>query len=154
MGAKAAGGDYIAFLNNDTKVDSQWLTELLRPVYKDSETVCAGSKVLSYDGQKLDFAGGMINFEGKGFQVDFGLPKDEDIHDQYAYLPFVNGGAMLVDRKVFLSSGGFDEDFLHTTKMLISAGGCGCLGAEWFLHRNLLFTMCITEHQNYFLTIS
>ncbi len=111
MGAKAAGGDYVAFLNNDTKVDSQWLTELLRPVYKDSETVCAGSKVLSYDGQKLDFAGGMINFEGKGFQVDFGLPKDEDIHDQYAYLPFVNGGAMLVDRKVFLSSGGFDEDF-------------------------------------------
>lgn len=111
MGAKAAGGDYIAFLNNDTKVDSQWLTELLRPVYKDSETVCVGSKVLSYDGQKLDFAGGMINFEGKGFQVDFGLPKDEDIHDQYAYLPFVNGGAMLVDRKVFLSSGGFDEDF-------------------------------------------
>jgi len=111
QGAAAATGDYAAFLNNDTKVDSQWLIELLRPVYGDSETVCAGSKVLSIDGKALDFAGGMINFEGKGFQIDYGVEMSKDTHNQYACLPFVNGGAMLVDRKVFLSAGGFDEDF-------------------------------------------
>jgi len=109
--AKVAKGEYIAFLNNDTKVDSKWLIELLRPVYGDKETVVSGSKVLSMDGKKLDFVGGMINFEGKGFQIDFGLPIEKDLHKQYKYLPFANGGAMLIRRDIFLDVGGFDEDF-------------------------------------------
>ncbi|MCJ7472821.1 MAG: glycosyltransferase, partial [Actinobacteria bacterium] len=109
--AKVAKGEYIAFLNNDTKVDSKWLIELLRPIYGDSETVASGSKVLSMDGKSLDFVGGMINFEGKGFQIDFGIPVERDRHFQYKYLPFVNGGAMLIKRDIFLDAGGFDEDF-------------------------------------------
>jgi GT2 family glycosyltransferase len=111
QGAKAATGDYVAFLNNDTKVDVDWLTELVRPVCGNKETVCSGSKVLSIDGKNLDFVGGMINFEGKGFQVDYGVAKEKDIHNECRHLPFVNGGAMLVDKKVFLEVGGFDEDF-------------------------------------------
>lgn len=109
--AEAAGGEYIAFLNNDTRVDKSWLIELLRPIYKDREIVASGSKVLSMDGKKIDFVGGMINFEGKGFQVDYGIPVENDDHDRYRFLPFVNGGAMMIDRNVFLDTGGFDEDF-------------------------------------------
>jgi GT2 family glycosyltransferase len=111
QGARLAAGEYVAFLNNDTRVDENWLVELLRQVYEDEEVVCAGSKVLSIDGRTLDFAGGMINFEGKGFQVDYGLEIEKDIHDQPIFLPFANGGAMLVNRKVFFEAGGFDEDF-------------------------------------------
>ncbi|MCL5072956.1 MAG: glycosyltransferase, partial [Actinobacteria bacterium] len=62
--AEAASGEYIAFLNNDTKVDPDWLIELLKPLYGSREVVCSGSKVLSFDGKNIDFAGGMINFEG------------------------------------------------------------------------------------------
>lgn len=111
QGAAAANGEYVAFLNNDTKVDANWLIELAKPVYKDKETVCAGSKVLSMDGKTIDFVGGMVNFEGKGFQIDYGLDRQKDIYDENQYLPFVNGGAMLVNRHVFLDAGGFDEDF-------------------------------------------
>src|SRR4030066_428315 len=96
---------------NYPKVDANWLIELVKPVYKDKETVCAGSKVLSMDGKTLDFVGGMVNFEGKGFQIDYGLDRQKDIYDENTYLPFVNGGAMLVNRQVFLDTGGFDEDF-------------------------------------------
>ena len=109
--AKAAKGEYVAFLNNDTRVDKDWLIELLRPIYMDKEVVASGSKVLSIDGKKLDFVGGMINFEGKGFQIDYGVPVEEDNYNKYAFLPFVNGGAMLVNRRIFLDVGGFDEDF-------------------------------------------
>jgi len=109
--AKAATGEYIAFLNNDTKVDKNWLIELLRPIYKDKEIVASGSKVLSFDGKKIDFVGGMINFEGKGFQIDYDIPVEKDTYNMYAFLPFVNGGAMLVNKKVFLDVGSFDEDF-------------------------------------------
>ena len=109
--AAAASGEYIAFLNNDTKVDEKWLIELLRPVYGSSEVICSGSKVLSFDGKNIDFAGGMINFEGKGFQIDYGIPVEKDIHNLKRYLPFVNGGAMLIRKDVFIKAGGFDEDF-------------------------------------------
>ena len=109
--AREAGGDYIAFLNNDTTVDREWLIELLRPIYMDREVVVSGSKVLSIDGKRIDFVGGMINFEGKGFQIDYGISKDKDKHHCIKYLPFVNGGAMMAKRDVFLKAGGFDEDF-------------------------------------------
>ncbi|MDD5622945.1 MAG: glycosyltransferase [Actinomycetota bacterium] len=109
--AKVAGGEYIAFLNNDTRVDKNWLIELLKPIYKDKEIIASGSKVLSIDGKNIDFVGGMINFEGKGFQIDYDLSIEKDHYYDYRYLPFVNGGAMLVNREIFLDTGGFDEDF-------------------------------------------
>ena len=109
--ASIASGSYIAFLNNDTKVDKDWLIELLKPIYESNEVICSGSKVLSFDGKEIDFAGGMINFEGKGFQIDYGIKIDKDIHNIERYLPFVNGGAMLIRKDVFINSGGFDEDF-------------------------------------------
>jgi len=111
QGARLASGEYIAFLNNDTKVDDNWLIELLAQVYHSNEVVCAGSKVLSFDGNSLDFVGSMINFEGKGFQLDYGIDISKDVHNQSVFLPFVNGGAMIVKKQVFLDSGGFDEDF-------------------------------------------
>lgn len=109
--AAQAVGDYIAFLNNDTRVDKNWLIELLKPIYKNMEVAASGSKVLSFDGKSLDFVGGMINFEGKGFQIDYGIPSGEDKYHLHKYLPFVNGGAMMINRKIFLESGGFDGDF-------------------------------------------
>jgi GT2 family glycosyltransferase len=109
--AKAAKGEYVAFLNNDTRVDKNWLIELLKPIYNDKEAVASGSKVLSMNGKKIDFVGGMINFEGKGFQIDYGRPAEEREHDGYSFLPFVNGGAMMINKEVFLEAGGFDEDF-------------------------------------------
>ena len=109
--AEASRGKYIAFLNNDTRVDKKWLIELLRPINGSREIVASGSKVLSRDGKSLDFVGGMINFEGKGFQVDYGNKIEDDNHNMVRFLPFVNGGAMMIDKKVFLEVGGFDEDF-------------------------------------------
>ncbi|MES0342275.1 MAG: glycosyltransferase, partial [Candidatus Humimicrobiaceae bacterium] len=95
--AELAKGEYIAFLNNDTKVDKNWIIELLKPIYKNREVVASGSKVLSFDGNSLDFVGGMINFEGKGFQVDYGKPVKDDNYKVGKFLPFVNGGAMMIN---------------------------------------------------------
>src|SRR3972149_10077140 len=99
--AKNAAGQYLAFLNNDTRVDRNWLIELLKPIYNNSTVVASGSKVLSIDGKTLDFAGSMINFEGKGFQIDYGVSTDKDKHKEYRYLLFINGGAMLINRQAF-----------------------------------------------------
>jgi len=109
--AEQAKGQYIAFLNNDTRVDKNWIIELLKPIYENRKVVASGSKVLSFDGSSIDFVGGMINFEGKGFQIDYSKPAEDDNYNIPKFLPFVNGGAMMINRKVFLDTGGFDGDF-------------------------------------------
>lgn len=110
-GAKAASGKYVAFLNNDMKVKSDWLSKLIDSL-RVNGAQCAGSVILDWDGKLLDFAGGAFNFMGMAYQFDFhspvsglsGLDSDREIL-------FACGGAMIADREKFLAAGGFDEDF-------------------------------------------
>ncbi|ADU27070.1 glycosyltransferase [Ethanoligenens harbinense] len=111
-GARAASGEYVAFLNNDMKVHKRWLAELVRSIEVNQAT-CAGSVILNWNGELLDFAGGSLTFYGMGFQDHFHEPikELEPLFTQDKDLFFACGGAMLVDRKIFLEIGGFDEDF-------------------------------------------
>jgi GT2 family glycosyltransferase len=111
-GARAASGEYVAFINNDMRVQKDWLIELVNSL-KNNNAKCAGSVILNWNGQLLDFAGGSISFYGMGYQYNF----HEDISDlkeqllQDKEVLFACGGAMLVDRSIFLSTGAFDEDY-------------------------------------------
>ncbi|AGK97871.1 glycosyltransferase [Clostridium pasteurianum] len=113
--AKIAKGDYIALINNDMKVDSNWINDMLATLHqcKDDSYVCVGSKILNWDGSKLDFAGGGISFYGHGYQDDFAMDIEEanKKYNEDRDLMFACGGAMIIDRKIFLSIGGFDEDY-------------------------------------------
>lgn len=112
IGAEQASGEFLAFLNNDTRVRPDWLRELLKPVNQAEGIVCVGSAMLRWDGKAIDFMGGFVNFCGHGMQPHFGQPYREGVADGAPRpIPFACGGAMLVDRKVFLESGGFDEEF-------------------------------------------
>lgn len=111
-GTRAAAGEYVAFLNNDMKVQRDWLRELLATVERTG-AACAGSVILNWNGELLDFAGGSVTFFGMGFQYHFHEPvrqlTDELAEDKE--LLFACGGAMLMKRALFLEVGGFDEDF-------------------------------------------
>lgn len=109
-GARTAESPYVAFLNNDLKVDPGWLTPLVHAMEEDPQRIAVGSKVLSWDGTRIDFAGGDLNFEARAFQRDFQLLHKPDQYEAENSI-FLNGGAMLVRRKEFLDIGGFDEDF-------------------------------------------
>lgn len=110
LGARAAQGEYVAFLNNDTRVDPAWLRELTAAVEADPEVVCVGSRILTWEGDGLDFAGGNVNFHADGFQPGYGSAATDPFPEVREIL-FACGGSMLVDREVFLGCGGFDEDF-------------------------------------------
>ncbi|MFT8887741.1 MAG: glycosyltransferase [Ethanoligenens sp.] len=111
-GARAATGEYVAFLNNDMRVHRRWLAELVHSIEANQAT-CAGSVILNWNGELLDFAGGSMTFYGMGFQYHFHEPvkQIEAQLSQDKDLFFACGGAMLVNRQVFLEVGGFDEDF-------------------------------------------
>ena len=109
IGARQASGQYVAFLNNDTRVDAEWLNELVAAVEADPDVVCAASKMLTWDGTTIDFGGGSMNFHGSGFHPTRGEPASSCAEPRE--LLFACGGSMLIDRQVFLDCGGFDEDF-------------------------------------------
>jgi GT2 family glycosyltransferase len=108
--ARGARGAMVAFLNSDMKVDPNWLLELVKAFQMSSEIVCVGSKILDWNGQAIDFAGAELNFYGHGFQVGY-QSRDIKAYDEERPILFACGGAMLIDRAVFLDVGGFDEDY-------------------------------------------
>ncbi len=109
-GVQAARGEWVVILNPDMRVEPDWLMELVRPLTQDPTIACVASKVLSWDGQTIDFADAAINFMGWGCQPGYGSQRLAD-YDSPKPLLFANGGAMLVKRDVFLALGGFDSDY-------------------------------------------
>jgi len=109
LGAEQVQGKFVAFLNNDMRVDGRWLIELVQPLLRTPDVICAGSKILSWNGEYIDFAGSAANILGHGFQEGWGEPPEAYGEEKLILAPC--GGAMLIDRQVFLQVGGFDEDF-------------------------------------------
>jgi GT2 family glycosyltransferase len=111
LGAREAAGQYVIFLNNDMRVDPRFVKGLVAAIRSDPEAVCAGAKILNWDGSKFDFAGAALHFAGYGYQIGLGTPFAEGLFSEVRPILFPCGGAMMIDRQVFLEVGGFDEKY-------------------------------------------
>ena len=108
--AKKAVGDYIFFLNNDTKVTDGWLSSLLNLMDGDESIGMAGSKLIYPDG-RLQEAGGIIWSDGSGW--NYGRLDDPE-KPQYNYVKevdYISGAAIMIRRSLWEEIGGFDERF-------------------------------------------
>ena len=110
-GAEVARGEYLAFLNPDMRVDPHWLAELVATHQSQPDVACAGSVVLNWSGDEIDFAGrstDALNVAWSGERV-----QAKDFFASAGDIPllFVSGGAMLIRREVFQGMGGFDPDY-------------------------------------------
>jgi hypothetical protein len=112
LAVRQATGKYIALINNDAHAAPDWLSRMveLAEQRREEGVVCVAARVLDWHGAQIDFALGGVNFHGFGTQPFFRVPT-ERIQSEQEPLLFANGGAMLVDREVFLAIGGFDDDF-------------------------------------------
>ena len=107
VGAETARGSCVAFINNDMRPEPAWLTAALEKL--DPQTPCVASRILDWEGRHIDYNGSSLHYLGFGLQQDLGLPVEKAPHREEVLFPC--GGAMLVDRKVFLELGGFDPDY-------------------------------------------
>lgn len=108
QGARLAGGKYLALLNNDLKLEPTWLTSIVGQAEQaGSDVVCLGSRILSWDGADVDFAGASMAFTGIAYNLRFDQGAEPED------LLFASGAAMLVERDLFLGLGGFDEDYFN-----------------------------------------
>jgi GT2 family glycosyltransferase/glycosyltransferase involved in cell wall biosynthesis len=109
--AALAQGTYVVFLNNDMTVKEHFVQGLVDTVQTNPEIACAGAMILNWDGSRFDFGGSAADFAGHAFQTGYGRPAAPGLYDQPHPTLYACGGAMIVDRQIFLEVGGFDENY-------------------------------------------
>jgi GT2 family glycosyltransferase len=111
IGIKAAIGDVIVLLNQDTVVQEGWLKALVEALWADGKVGIAGCKLLYPDGKTIQHAGGTVEYPS-GLALHYGYrEKDEGQWDEPRDVDYVTGAAMAIRRDVLERVGLFDEGF-------------------------------------------
>ena len=108
--SKFAKGKYLLFLNNDTKVYTEWLSSLVKIIESDEKIGMVGSKFI-YPNGILKEAGGIV--WNNGDTISFGNLNKSDM-PEYNYVKevdFISGGSFIIRKTVWNKIGGFDEKF-------------------------------------------
>lgn len=110
LGARTARGRWLALLNPDAYADPAWLEELVKATKAwPSVHAFASRQLMAEDPGRLDGLGDVMSIVGFPFRGGYRLPDpgDTEVGEVFSAC----GGAMLVDRALFLDMGGFDERF-------------------------------------------
>jgi hypothetical protein len=112
MGSRMAKGEYLAFLDNDTKVDSLWLKEAIGLMERGPTIGAIQCKLLLMNERdKFDYAGDYLSQYGFLIQrASFGEVDNGQL-DKVAEIFSAKSAGMIVRRDVFNRIGGFDEDY-------------------------------------------
>lgn len=108
FGATLAKGNYLVFLNSDTRVVGGWLDEMLLTFKLFPNAGLVGSKLLNDDGS-LQEAGGIFWKDGSAW--NFGRGDDPNL-PQYNYarrVDYCSGAAVAIPKTIWEKLGGFDE---------------------------------------------
>jgi GT2 family glycosyltransferase len=106
--ARLARGRWFALLNPDAFPDAGWLEALLRAAEAHPQVISFASRQLMADEPgMLDGLGDVMSASGMAYRGGYGRP--DPGHAEPAFVFSACGGAMMIDREVFLEMGGFDE---------------------------------------------
>ncbi|MDR8392589.1 glycosyltransferase family 2 protein [Aliifodinibius sp. S!AR15-10] len=117
-GAKHANGDILVFLNNDVKVEPDWITHLDQCFTNHPEAAAIQPKMRSFSNpDEFEYAGAAGGFLDKyGYPFCRGrifdtVEKDEGQYDTPEEILWASGAAMAIKSELFDEVRGFDEDF-------------------------------------------
>lgn len=110
VGARHATGEWIAFLNNDTEPDRDWLARLWAAASAHPECALFTSRLVFLDDPSIvDSAGDGYLRAGGAFKHGHGARASEFAAPREVF--GVCGGAFMIRRDTFLALGGFDARF-------------------------------------------
>lgn len=109
-GIRAATSDLVVLLNQDTQVQPGWL-DSLAAAFQDPEVGIAGCKIFYPNGERLQHAGGWIEWP-LGLAHHFGQGEaGSQAGDTARTVPFVTGAAMAIRPTLFTQIGLLDDEF-------------------------------------------
>jgi len=103
-------GGWVALLNSDTRVRPGWLSALHHAAAAHPRCRAVAGRILSWDGERVDFEGADTFFTGHAWQRRLGEPAGEEGGPERELL-FGCGASLLLHRETFLRHGGFDRDY-------------------------------------------
>jgi GT2 family glycosyltransferase len=110
LGADLAQGEYLAFLNPDTAVETGWLAELVGALEESADAGLATSRILLMnDPTHINTCGNDVHITG--LTLCRGMGKPRQAYDHPAEVGAVSGAAFAIRRNLFEELGGFDQDF-------------------------------------------
>jgi len=110
LGAEAATGDLLVFLNPDTEVDPGWLEALVEAWLDDPRVgACMSKLVMFSEPDVLNSAGGGMHYLGFGWPARCG--ERDDVNGAAYDVAFASGAAMLISKQLFEAVGRFDPEF-------------------------------------------
>jgi GT2 family glycosyltransferase len=110
-GLDACQGEYIVTLNNDTKVEPNFLFELVKTADGDGKIGMVAAKMLNfYDMSRIDSVGIRVAKNGLGYNIGFG-EQDCGQYDESVEVFGPCAGAALYARSMLEETGFFDPDF-------------------------------------------
>ena len=102
-------GEYIAVLNSDMELDMHWLEELTKPLQSQNIAATTAKALFFDDRERINYAGGAVNFLGFAYPKHFKESKDIDL--EHETTQYIAGGLSCLRRRVLDEVGLFDEDF-------------------------------------------
>lgn len=103
LGAKKAKGEFFLFLNNDTRVTPEFITELVKVAIQDPKIAICQSLLLKSDGS-IDSSGDFVDTLGRAYSSKL---ETSDVRSILS----ARGASMLVRKESFWDLGGFDKNF-------------------------------------------
>jgi GT2 family glycosyltransferase len=98
--ALTKGADYLLLLNNDTVVDPEFLTEMVKVAEADPSIGITGSKIYYYyEPNRIQAAGGKINW-WLGYIDTYGREDDTGQYDTIAERDYLYGTSFLIKKDV------------------------------------------------------
>jgi GT2 family glycosyltransferase len=111
-GVESATGKYIAFLDNDTEPEPNWLEPLVKTMENDPTIgACQCKLLLMKERDKIDYVGDYISNLGFLIQRVPGGETDTGQADSRVEILSAKSAAMFIRADVFNEIGGFDEDY-------------------------------------------
>lgn len=108
--SKFARGKYLLFLNNDTKVNKEWLISLVNLIESDDKIGMVGSKLI-YPNGILQEAGGIVFNDGECSNYGKGYNADLPEYNYVKEVDYISGASIIIRKTVWDLIGGFDERF-------------------------------------------
>lgn len=109
-GWRASKGEIVLFLNPDTEVTPNFVTELVKPMLANPEIGATGSKMYYPNSRKMQHAGASIT--PNGMTSHFGWDEEDNGQwDHISIVDYVTGAGIAVRRTVLEKLNGFDEDY-------------------------------------------